>query len=122
MLLIGPSGSGKSDLMLRLIACGFEMVADDRVDIDAGVARAPAALAGLMEVRGLGILRLPFQAQARLALVVRMGVADRLPEPAWHLGLPLVHVDPGQASAPARVTAALRCALGEVDVVAGAFA
>jgi HPr kinase/phosphorylase len=122
VLLIGPSGSGKSDLMLRLMDHGFEMVADDRVEIEAGVARAPAALAGLMEVRGLGILRLPFRPDARLSLVVRMGVGDRLPEPERHLGLPLVHVDPTQPSAPARVAAALRCALGQADLVVGAFA
>ena len=121
VLLIGPAGSGKSDLMLRLLAQGFEMVADDRVDIEAGMARAPASLAGLLEVRGLGIVRRPFRGHARLALVVAMGVGQRLPEPIQHLGLPLVHVDPVQASAAERVLTALRCALGEMELVVGAF-
>ncbi len=121
VLLIGPSGSGKSDLMLRLIDHGFELVADDRVDIEAGIARAPTSIAGLMEVRGLGILRMPYRDQARLALVVAMGSGERLPMPQQHLGLPLVHIDPARASAPARVAAALRCALGETRLLAGAF-
>jgi HPr kinase/phosphorylase len=108
--------------MLRLMHCGFEMVADDRVEIEAGVARAPTALAGLMEVRGLGILRVPYRQDARLALVVSMGRGERLPTPELHLNLPLVRIDPAEPSAPARVTAALRCALGETEQIAGAFA
>jgi hypothetical protein len=75
-----------------------------------------------MELRGLGILRVPYRSTAVLALVVRMGAGARLPEPERHLGLPLVHVDPTQASAPLRVAAALQCALGKTAQVAGAFA
>ena len=122
VLLIGPPGSGKSDLLLRLLDRGFGLVADDRVDIEDGVACAPDALAGLIEVRGVGIMRLPFLRRAPLALVVAMGRGERLPEPERRLGLPLVRVDPAQASAPERVVAALRCALGEVQQLAGAFA
>ena len=123
MLLLGAPGAGKSDLLLRLLDHGYALVADDRVEIAGGVARAPAALAGLMEVRGLGILRLPFLPEARLALAVALSAtpADRLPEPELQHGLPLVRIDPAQPSAPARVTAALRCALGEVPLVAGAL-
>jgi HPr kinase/phosphorylase len=106
VLLIGPSGSGKSDLALRLLGRGFSLVADDRVDIEDGVAAPPPALAGLLEVRGLGIVRLPYAASARLALVAELGVAaERLPAPGRHTGLGL----------------ALDCALGRVSQVAGAF-
>jgi HPr kinase/phosphorylase len=125
VLLIGPSGSGKSDLALRLLGRGFSLVADDRVDIEDGVATAPTALAGLLEVRGLGIVRLPHAAAARLALVAELGVApERLPAPARHtgLGLPLIRLDPAAASAPDRVALALDCALGRVSQVAGVFA
>jgi HPr kinase/phosphorylase len=125
VLLIGPSGSGKSDLALRLLGRGFALVADDRVDIEDGVATAPAALAGLLEVRGLGVVRLPYAATARLALVAELGVvAERLPAPCRHagLGLPLIRLDAAAASAPERVTLALDCALGRVSQVAGAFA
>ena len=122
VLLIGSPGSGKSDLVLRLIDHGFELVADDRVDIEDGVASPPAPLAGLLEVRGLGIVSMPYQASARLVLVASLGRGLRLPEPERHLGLPLVRIDPAQHSAPARVAAALRCALGELRLVVGAFA
>ena len=123
VLLIGAPGSGKSDLLLRLLNHGFAMVADDRVEIDAGQARPPAALAGLLEVRGLGIVRLPFEAPVRLALAVALGRGERMPPPARHeLGLPLVTIDPMLASAPDRVRLALDCASGRAEQVAGAFA
>jgi len=129
VLLLGPAGSGKSDLVLRLCAHGFELVADDRVDIADGIARPPPALAGLLEVRGLGIFRLPYAAETKLALVVDLApsfspMASRLPEPERHaaLDLPLVRIDAGAASAPERVALALDGALGRVGQVAGAFA
>jgi HPr kinase/phosphorylase len=125
VLLLGPPGSGKSDLMLRLLHHGFTLVADDRVDIADGVARPPRTLAGLLEVRGLGIVRLPHSPSARLALAVSLAPPTaRLPAPARHdlLDLPLVTIDPAAASAPARVALALDCALGQVSQVAGAFA
>jgi HPr kinase/phosphorylase len=124
VLLIGPPGAGKSDLLLRLLARGFELVADDRVDIVDGVASPVPALAGLLEVRGLGIVRLPHVASARLALAVELSThVARLPTPAHHdlLDLPLTVIDPQAASAPERVALALDCALGRVTQIAGAF-
>lgn len=122
VLLLGPPGSGKSDLLLRLISSGFDLVADDQVEIEACCAQPPSALAGLLEVRGLGIFRLPYHAPAPLALAVQMGRGERLPEPAQHAtGLPLVMIDPAGASAPARVRLALDCALGRVGQVAGSL-
>ena len=124
VVLLGPSGCGKSDLVLRLLECGFVLVADDRVNIADGFASAPPALAGLLEIRGLGILRLPHAAQAKLALAVDLSAcADRLPMPEHHdeLNLPLVHVDPAAASAPLRVARALDCALGLTSQIAGSF-
>lgn len=125
VLLLGPPGSGKSDLALRLLELGFMLVADDRVEIEDGIARAPAPLAGLLEVRGIGIVRLTHTAEAALALAVRLGASgERLPRPARDaaLGIPVVDIDPAAASAPARVALALDCALGRVTQVAGAFA
>lgn len=123
-MLLGPPGSGKSDLVLRLLDIGFVLVADDRVEIEDGVARPAPTLAGLLEVRGLGVMRLPHAAQARVALAVRLGSGPRLPEPERHegLGVPVVTIDAAAASAPARVGLALDCALGRVRQVAGAFA
>lgn len=125
VLVTGPSGAGKSDLVLRLLDRGFQLVADDRVDVAGGYASVPAALAGLLEVRGLGILRLPYIARARLALLVQLvGEAPRLPEPQRdaEFGVPVIRVIPDTASAPQRVALALDCALGRIDQLAGAFA
>ncbi len=125
VLVVGPPGSGKSDLVLRLLSRGFELVADDQVDIVDGIASCPAALAGLLEARGLGIVRLPYRNAARVALIVELGGrGERLPMPRRdpHLGVPIVCIDPAAASAPDRVALALDCALGRVAQVAGAFA
>lgn len=125
VLLLGPPGSGKSDLVLRLLDRGFTLVADDRVEIENGHARAPAALAGLLEVRGLGILRLPYLERAELALAVTLGGSvPRLPAPAQEpaLGLPMLAVDAARPAAPQIVALALDCALGRLAQHAGAFA
>lgn len=124
VLLTGPPGSGKSDLLLRLLSRGFSLVADDRVDISGLRAQSPARLAGLLEVRGLGILRLPYLAQAELVLAVELTAhPPRLPEPARHplLDLPLLRLDPSQVSAPDKLAMALDCVLGRTAQIAGAF-
>jgi HPr kinase/phosphorylase len=125
VLLLGPPGSGKSDLLLRLLDRGFVLVADDRVEVADGEAWAPPALAGLLEVRGLGILRLAHAARARVALAVDLGARpERLPVPARHpvLGVPVMALDASRPSAPQVVELALDCALGTVAQTAGAFA
>lgn len=125
LLLLGPSGSGKSDLLLRLIEAGFTLVADDQVQVEAGMASPPAALAGLLEVRGLGLFQLPYVAPARVRLVVRLGegVEERLPSPRLHdqLGVPEVRLDPSHPSAVARASLALEAACGRVVPSVGAF-
>ena len=85
-LITGTAGSGKSTLAIEMIALGAELVADDRVDVrraGAGlILSAPPAIAGLIEARGAGILRLPARAAAVLALVVDLDEAqtERLPD------------------------------------------
>ena len=59
ILLQGPPGAGKSDLVLRLLHHGFTLVADDQVLIEDNIASPPESLAGLLEIRGLGIFQLP---------------------------------------------------------------
>jgi HPr kinase/phosphorylase len=76
VLILGASGSGKSRLALNLIDKGAQLVADDQVflAVDRGnlFARAPQSTAGLIEVRGLGILRLGHRWLARIVLVIDM--------------------------------------------------
>lgn len=85
LLILGASGAGKSALALELIALGAALVADDRValrrDGAAVVASPPPALAGLVEARGFGLLRLPHQAEAALAMALDLDTAcsARLP-------------------------------------------
>jgi HPr kinase/phosphorylase len=112
VLLLGPSGAGKSDLLLRLIDRGFGLVADDQVEIADGMAAPPAGLAGLVEARGLGILRFPCVAPTRLCLAVRLQKGERLPSPCRYpaLDLPLITLDPWPASAPYLIELALLCA------------
>jgi serine kinase of HPr protein (carbohydrate metabolism regulator) len=115
---LGPPGCAKSDLALRLIDDGARLVADDRLAVerhgDHLIARPPAAIAGLIEVRGLGIMQVDHAASSRLGLVVTLGAvepASRLPEPGSYelLGVPLpcLALDPRTASAPAKIRLAL---------------
>jgi len=123
VLIRGPSGSGKSDLALRLIDEGARLIADDQTELRrvGGTVRlsAPAEIAGLLEVRGLGIIRMP-SAGAPLRLVVDLVAEDqpieRMPEAAScelaGLAFPLLLVHPFAASAPAKLRWALK-GLGE---------
>ena len=127
VLLVGPSGGGKSDLLLRLIDRGFVLVADDRVDIEAGLASPASGLEGLVEMRSLGILRLPHRAPVRLVLACELAPQagappTRLPEPALHAtGLPLVRLDFRAASAPLLIGHALDVLQGRTAMHAGAL-
>ena len=118
VLLRGPSGSGKSDLALRLIDGGARLVADDRVTLRrAGgrlLAAPPDALAGRIEVRGLGIVALDHQGEAPLALVVDLVPPERierLPEAArcslLGVDLPCLALAPFEPSAAAKVRLAV---------------
>ena len=133
VLLIAPPGGGKSDLLLRLIGRGWRLVADDQVSLsvaDGGpVAAPPAALAGALEVRGLGLLGGLDWACAPLRLVARLvGRAEvaRLPAPErWREGgadLPLLRLDPWGPAAPDLLAMALHVLAGRTAMRAGAFA
>ena len=125
VLLRGPSGAGKSDLALRLIEAGARLVADDQTAlIQQGkslVGTPPGTLAGLLEVRGVGIVkvgRARLLARAPIALLVNLVPAEqieRLPDPAREnlLGveLPVVALAAFEVSAPAK----LRLALAQIE-------
>ena len=109
VLIVGPSGSGKSDLALRLIDRGAVLVADDRtvLRVEGGtvLASAPATLVGSLEVRGLGIVALPHLAEVAVAMCVELARdVDRLPPLRTRslLGIVVAEmvIDPRPASAP----------------------
>src|SRR5437764_7660222 len=119
VLLRGASGAGKSDLALRLIDAGARLVADDQSELfrrgDSLIVRAPATIAGLIEVRGIGIVRLDTLAEAPVALLVDLVPAEtleRLPvrrkETILGLDLPLIALAPFEASAAAKLRLAPR--------------
>lgn len=121
ILLRGPSGSGKSDLALRLIDQGAILVADDQTELcregDRIAMRAPSAIAGLIEVRGLGILPVPHLPRASLCLIADLApqaAIERMPEPQCcdieGIAVPVVSLDPFAASAAAKLRLALRAA------------
>lgn len=119
VLISGPPGSGKSDVALRLIDSGAQLVADDqtelRIEGEALLASPPTSIAGLMEVRHIGLLRLPFVTNVPIALYVDLvpesEKLERLPEldsillldhPVRRLSLPSF-----AASTPTKIRAAL---------------
>jgi serine kinase of HPr protein (carbohydrate metabolism regulator) len=112
VLIRGPSGAGKSRLAYATIEAArtgllpfARLVGDDRVHLEAArgrlLVRPADTLAGLIEVRGLGVRRVPFEPLAAVFLVVDLGAADagRLPEPTEAviagIALPRLAVAPG---------------------------
>jgi serine kinase of HPr protein (carbohydrate metabolism regulator) len=120
-VLRGPPGSGKSDLALRVIQAGGRLVADDQTHLARRrttlIASPPPAIAGRIEVRGVGIVRLSrsqLAARAAVGLLVDLVPADRierLPEPQAEalLGITLPRLDlaPFEASAVGKLWLAL---------------
>lgn len=125
-LLRGKSGSGKSDLALRFLALPGDgdlrpqLVADDQVWVDfedgRAIASPPETLAGLIEVRGLGIAEMPFVAAAPLVLVCDLvpgGTVPRIPPKPWDRAqlaggsIPALRLSAFEESAPLKLRLAL---------------
>lgn len=117
VLISGPSGSGKSDLALRLLDRGFILVSDDRTivskDGDLLIASAPEPIRGKLEIRGIGIVEMETKDNVPVAIVVELtNNMARMPDDSRErliLGItvPLVSVDAMTASAPSKVVVAL---------------
>lgn len=93
ILILGESGVGKSDLTLRMIMeKGAVLVADDRTDLCLNgsdlTASCPQTIQGLLEVRGIGIQKMPYTAKTDIKLVVRLvkdsHEIERLPAPCYY--------------------------------------
>ena len=118
VMLRGPSGSGKSDLALRLIDAGAKLVADDRTALSVAdsrlIASPPEPLKGKLEVRGLGIVEVAYQDDVALGLVVDLTPLDeieRMPEPASFdhggVSVPRIQLCAFEASVQAKLRLAL---------------
>lgn len=118
LLIEGPPGSGKSSLALALIDGGARLIGDDAVTLacvdDRLIASAPPNIAGLLEVRGVGLIRLPVAPPAPVALLLTLGgtAAERLPGALPHrriagVAVPVLAFDPGAIAPAARACAAL---------------
>lgn len=119
ILILGSSGSGKSDLCLRLIAeFGAMLVADDRVELQVSgncvKAKAPQNLKNLLEVRGIGIIKLKAKRTTKISAVFELTTSktERMPDDMTYnlcgIQKPLYKINPFEPSAPAKVLAALR--------------
>jgi serine kinase of HPr protein (carbohydrate metabolism regulator) len=118
VLIGGRSGQGKSDLALRLIDRGALLISDDYTFVrrEGGrlLASSPPQIEGKIEVRGLGILELPFQSDVPVALFVDLDRApERLPvsedrRKLAGVDLPGIALSALEASAPIKVEAALK--------------
>ena len=126
VLLCGPSGSGKSDLALRLMESGARLVADDQVELNVVqgrlLASSPAPLCGRLEVRGVGIVKVDSARSAALSLVVDLVApadVERLPDPAQRrylgINLPRITVSPFEHNAPAKLRLAVS-GMSQVDM------
>lgn len=134
VLFLGPPGSGKSDLVLRLLNQGWRLVADDQVRLDAAdgalAPSCPPALEGRLEVRGLGVFEAMAQAPAAVRLRLAVALAERaavtrLPEPdafaCLGVSVPRVTLHAFDASTPAKVELALDAVTGRAQQAAGVF-
>lgn len=130
IFLRGPSGSGKSDLALRLIDRGARLLSDDYTYVHGNgtdvFGKAAEHIAGLLEVRGMGIMRMAHVETARIALIVRLsatgdGLSERLPpsplstERLCGVDLPVLALHGFAASAPLKIELALRHISGQCD-------
>ena len=121
VLIMGESGSGKSDLALRLIDRGAILISDDVVFLEtrdnAPILTVAPNIAGKIEVRGVGIANVDFLASAPLRLVVKfVDVPDRLPEDVAHTNIgdyvvPVSKLNPFEQSSAIKVEYALRAVL-----------
>ena len=125
VLFRGPTGSGKSDLALRLIDSGGRLIADDYTELSVEnatlIARAPQTIRGLLEVRGIGVLKIGGALQTNLGVIIDLVTPEQIErqpldqsEELLGIQLPLFRLFPLEASGPAKVRLVVRQIKGRI--------
>jgi serine kinase of HPr protein (carbohydrate metabolism regulator) len=128
VLLRGPSGSGKSDLALRLIDSGARLIADDYTELSLRnstlIANAPETIRNLLEVRGIGILKISGVLQAKLGVIIDLVTIEKVErrpkgqsEELLGIKVPLFRLVPLEASGPAKVRLIVRQIKGSISSI-----
>ena len=113
VLILGDSGSGKSDLALRLIDSGATLISDDisicRKNLNNIYLYCPPEIKGLLEVREIGIITVPFVERIKLRLVVNLKSInnERFPKDSFFrilgIKIPIINIEGKNSSAVAKI-------------------
>lgn len=128
ILIRGEAGSGKSDLALRLMDQGALLIADDRCDLDIRddqvIVSAPDTISGLLEVRGLGIVKIGAEPCLPINLIVDLvnpEDIERMPEKLtcddYGPAIAYIRLHAFEPSAPAKIRLALGIASGKLELL-----
>ncbi len=118
VLIIGPSGSGKSDLALHLIDRGAQLISDDQVIVtfenDIAILNPPQKIAGKIEVYALGVFEIPFVKNIALSMIVKLSNdSERFPfskptDRFYDIDVPSITLDSNRSTAAIKVELALQ--------------
>ena len=128
ILILGKSGCGKSDLALRLINEGAALVSDDRCEVYSEnqnlIATAPKEIKNLLEIRGIGIVKLKTKSKTRIKLVINLKTLEEIERMPKLKTINICNIDikefsiyPFEASATAKVKSALNIAINETKII-----
>ena len=128
ILIRGPSGSGKSDLALRLIDDGADLIADDQVIIKSVgeilQLSSPDNISGLIEVRGVGVVRIKYVSSIPLGLIVDINPRKKLKrmpitkkELIGNISIPVITINAFESSAVAKLKVFLQCLGNEIKLL-----
>ena len=128
ILIRGPSGSGKSDLALRLIDDGADLIADDQVIIKSVgeilQLSSPDKISGLIEIRGVGVVRIKYVSGVPLGLILDINPRKKLKrmpiikkELIGSISIPVISIDAFESSAVAKIKIFMQCLGNEIKLI-----
>ena len=128
ILLTGAPASGKSDLALRMINDGAELIADGETSLVVQgytlMATAPAITAGQLHIHGIGSIRMPFENSAPIRCCVHLSASWHVQKnPQWRtenflgVNIPIIELNAFEASTPIKIKTALKMIIGEIEQI-----